>query len=222
MTEKQAFDRQLEREIDVLAGPEPRVDVRAIVETATHQRMRDRRSWPGGAFRAAVAGVLVAAIGFMLVWARPSDDQAVVPPAATPSGLLEPSPSTAVGTTTPVSGTWHLPEPQACREQLPRVAEGWVSRIEVCDGLRVEAADDPRLTGAGVVRRKTWVHREAPEQWRLTNAGGTWESERYHDHDRFVFRGRGGYDGLTAVVTLAADGTVSGFVRTGEPRENDE
>ena len=42
-----AFDRQLSREIERLAGPEPRVDVREVVEQASGSRSR-RPSFFGG------------------------------------------------------------------------------------------------------------------------------------------------------------------------------
>ena len=227
MSDSNAFDRQLAREIDNLAGPEPRVDVREIVEGATSTRQRASfGGWLGSVPAAALVGAIVVALvlGVGFLW---FDRSAVVTPAATPTA--EPSPSASFGETslsvlaeTSVAGTWALPQPLACRSQMPAMNDPWVTSIEVCDGLRFEVPDDPRLTGSGHFLQETWLERTAPERWQLFNDGGSWESQRYQDHDRFVFRGDGGYSGLTAVLTLADDGTLSGFVRTGAPRRNDE
>jgi hypothetical protein len=226
MSGSNAFDRQLEREIEALAGPEPRVDVREIVKRATATRRRPvLGGWFGSVPAAATAGALVVAlvltIGFL--W---SDRSVVVAPAATPTA--EPSPTSLDETApvalaeAPVAGTWALPEPLACGPRLPLSDEIWIQAIEVCDGLRFDVPDDQRLSGSGYLRHETWHEGTAPELWRLSNSGGTWESQRYQDHDRFVFRGGGGYDGLIAVVTLADDGALSGFVRTAQPREDDQ
>jgi hypothetical protein len=226
MSGRNAFDRQLEREIDHLAGPEPRVDVRQIVEGATRARRHDRFvGWFGSVPSMALTGVLAVAIvlGLGFLWFERS---VVVDPAATPSA--EPSPSVAlddvapaVSRQTPVTGTWSLPEPRACRPQMPTMDENWIATVEVCEGLRFEVVDDPRMSGTGYLRQETWHTGTAPEIWRLSNSGGSWESLRYQDHDRFIFRGDDDYDGLTAVVTLAKDGTLSGFVRAAGPREDD-
>ncbi len=114
-----------------------------------------------------------------------------------------------------------MPDPPTCRDEMPSALDSHIISIEVCDGLRLDV-DDARFGGTGIVRREVWIDAPAPEFWHIDGAGGTWQSQRYHDHDRFVFRGSEGYDGLTAVLTLAADGTVSGFVRGGEPAEADQ
>lgn len=222
MSDRNAFDRQLEREIDNLAGPEPRIDVREIVDVATSTRGRPSFGrWFGSVPAAAVAVVLVVAVvlGLGFLW---FDRSVVVTPAAEPSPTSLEDAAPLVPAETSVAGTWALPEPLACRPQLPAMNETWIQAIKVCDGLRLEVPDDTRLSGTGYLRQETWHEGTAPETWRLSNSGGAWESQRYQDHDRFVFRGAGGYDSLTAVVTLADDGTLSGFVRTGEPREDDE
>jgi hypothetical protein len=222
MTDKQSFDRQLEREIDLLAGPEPRVDVREIVAGATAPR---RRSWTSGGWGAlrligsAAAMVLVVGlgIGFLLGF-----DRAVAPvPAASPT--VEPTPAAtaepAIGT--PVLGTWEGADLTTCRPEEPPAADEWILSREVCDGLRFDVPGEPRLTAAGQIRNEEWEEIAAPQIWELSNAGGSWESQRYQDHDRFVFRGLGGYDGLNAILTLAEDGTLSGsIIGTSAPDES--
>jgi hypothetical protein len=223
MTDKQSFDRQLEREIDILAGPEPRVDVREIVAGATAPRRHlGLGRWFGSVQVVATAAVLVLAfvvtVSFLLVTDRP----AVLAPAASPSPAASTPADPGADGVSPVTGTWTHPDPSACAAAEPMASEEWIISLEVCDGLRFDVPDDPRLTGVGQIRHEEWDEGAAPEIWRVHNVGGWWESQRYHDHDRFVFRGRGGYDGLTGVLTLAADGTLSGFIRIGEPREDDE
>jgi len=234
MNEKQAFDRQLEREIDILAGPEPRVDVRHIVESATAPQ---RRSWmPSGwsamqqlAGAAVVLLVVGLGIGFLF-----DSDRAVAPvPAASPS--MEPTPATttepAIGT--PVVGTWSGPDLSTCHPAEPPAGDDWIVTREVCEGLRFDVPGEPRLTAAGQIRIEEWQVEgedvETPRFWELDNAGGAWESQRYQDHDRYVFRGLGGYDGLNAILTLSEDGTLRGSIlgqstpdASPAPKETDE
>jgi hypothetical protein len=234
MSDRNAFDRQLGREIDNLAGPEPRVDVRHIVESATAPQ---RRGWmPSGwgamqqlAGAAVVLLVVGLGIGFLF-----DSERAVAPvPAASPS--MEPTPATttepAIGI--PVTGTWSGPDLSTCRSVEPPVGDDWIVTREVCDGLRFDVPGEPRLTAAGQIRIEEWqVEGEdvaTPRFWELDNAGGAWESQRYQDHDRYVFRGLGGYDGLNAILTLSEDGTLRGSILgqstpdpSPAPKETDE
>ncbi len=218
MTDKNAFDRQLAREIENLSGPVPRVDVRTIVAEAARPAMRPRWAWLGGSLRLAAATAVIALFGAVLVlgFMRSGEQGVMLPPGASSSPLPLPSPS--VGGSVPVSGTWVLPDPPTCETAMAPVDEPMMLSATTCHGLRVQA-DDPRLSGEGSTRQEVWADDlPTPEVWSLVNAGGTWTSQRYHDHDRFVFVGEGGYDGLTAVVTLAEDGSLHGFVRVGQPR----
>ncbi|MEX1296284.1 MAG: hypothetical protein AB1Z67_08955 [Candidatus Limnocylindrales bacterium] len=218
MSDRNAFDRQLGREIDNLAGPEPRVDVRHIVETATATKRRGWMPSGWGAMRLlAGAAVMLLVVGLGIGFLFDSDRAVVPVPAASPS--IEPTPATstepAIGT--PVVGTWSSPDLSTCHSVEPPVGDDWIVTREVCDGLRFDVPGEPRLTAAGQIRIEEWEEAEweyvaAPQFWELSNAGGAWESQRYQDHDRYVFRGLGGYAGLNAILTLSEDGTLSGSI----------
>jgi hypothetical protein len=108
MTDRNGFDRQLAREIDHLAGPEPRVDVTDIVTKATQPTMRPRLAWLTGSLRLATATAVIAVLGVVLVLGLMDggDRNAIVPPGAMPSPSTSPSPSPSEGTTIAVTGTW--------------------------------------------------------------------------------------------------------------------
>ena len=219
MTDQDAFDRQLAREVDHLAGPEPRVDVDAIVSEAIRPAMRPRLDWLHGSLRLSAATAVIALMAAVLVfgWIVGGDEAAVLAPGVSPSPARSPEPS--AGASVLVSGAWSGPDPSACAPARLTIAPG-VQSLTRCPGLSF-TADDPRLTAEGATWRETWSDIGASsETWKLTNQGGTWTSRRQFDHDRFVFVGENGYQGMNAVLTLSEDGTFSGFIRTG--RQTDE
>jgi hypothetical protein len=93
MTDNNAFDRQLGREIEYLAGPEPIVDVTAIVEDATRATPRWRLPQPMQVAQWLVAASIVVVLGGLLLFVGVlgPDEGPIV--GASPSASPEPSPS---------------------------------------------------------------------------------------------------------------------------------
>lgn len=221
MTDKKAFDRQLAREIDHLAGPDPRVDVSDVVAQAAQATTRPRLAWLTGSLRLATATAGIAVLGVVLVLGLMDggDRNAIVPPGAMPSPSTSPSPSE--GTTIAVTGTWLGPDRQDCQTELgPTEEDELLTSKTLCAGLRF-ITDDPRLGGEGTVTRREFADRDPDwaEEWVLVNEDGSWTARRSHDHDRFAFLGGGGHAGMSAVVTLADDGTLTGFLQPKRPSE---
>ena len=213
MIERNAFDRQLEREIDVLAGPTPRIDVNAIVTRATQPQRRRSLAWWSRSlsFGAATAVFVLVATVTTMGWLVGSEHQVFGPPAASTPPASSPSPSG--GDTVIVSGTWSGVDPATC-EPLRLTIDPWQQSVTRCQGLSFDA-DDPRLTADGATSRESWGDLYSDSvTWKLNNTGGTWTSRRQFENARHVFVGGGGYEGMNAVLTLSDDGTFSGFLRT--------
>jgi hypothetical protein len=85
-----AFDRQLEREIDRLAGPEPSFDVREVVEQAAAPRRRRPSFFGGNVFVPVALAVVLVAFGVALAMSGLLDsDQQSTDLGASPSPSAE-------------------------------------------------------------------------------------------------------------------------------------
>ena len=160
-----AFERQLDREIDRLAGPDPTFDVREVVEQASGSSTQ--RRWFGGNLFVPAALVVVLVFGALIVVSgvlTPSEEDALVGASPTPltDATSEPQEVAASkvyyadGTFTEVTLDWERLDPLLESGDFPSLPEGQVDpESGEPDLLEPElftvASSDPRLSGDAIV-----------------------------------------------------------------------
>lgn len=205
MRERQAFERQLAREIDRQAGPRARVDAMAITRAAHAPKWGIKRMFSPTSF--VTAGSVAAAALAVLVIAQPLGP-----------GDGQPAPAAEQEVAAPVAFTGEL---ENMVEHDPGVYEHGSPLRTTRDRsftYDISSFTDPRLDG-------TWKYvTNIDEYWQpgqlsgvelhpilITNDDGTWEgsavsvlvplgdSYRQSTYNA-VLHGKGGYAGLTAIV----------------------
>ena len=220
MDDRNAFERQIAAEIDYEVGPPHSVDALAITREAMTPTPRWRILAMLSPVKAITAGVLVFAIGGVMLIAQPFDQQSNVPGAETEAG----APMWVTGSMQHVEGS--------CSETGSSNDGGFSRHSYEC--TFAWTSSDPRLTGdvSRPWNEDTYQADDGPisvgmDASFLRNEGGDWAcssgylvkgsdpmtQEVLTDSSTYTCVGSGGYEGLSAVlVSEPAEGFSDEFV----------
>ncbi|MGI9579226.1 MAG: hypothetical protein ACR2OH_13575 [Microthrixaceae bacterium] len=241
MDSRNAFDRQLNDEIEYEVGPPQRVDALEITRQAQSRSPRWRLSM-SSTLKFAVASVALAAAGTVILVADPGGQSGggAGQPSAEASPAASPQDEAAAADmptgSNYFSGTYTPMNPPVTPGTGMTAPDGIEWTVGVSYGGETIETSDPRLSGS-LTREVNWAFLDANREllaethaWQVENANGSWAGEGtaiIHSAvgtspTSFVtveLTGAGGYDGLTAVALV--DGTqnppaVEGAIVAGE------